>query len=84
MKTEDEYVRKWENHVAGIVALGSDKVRKLAQGDFKTIEEAGEILNGLGDTARSLIRKMYRDLVAGLPIPAANGQAAQPPRKVNP
>jgi hypothetical protein len=78
MRTRDEFRRRWRNHVAGLLALGSGRVRRLITAPFESAAAFGETMNGLGETADTLLDQLYDDLVPKEPLPVKpNGQPAK-------
>lgn len=68
--TSDEAVKRWEAHVAGVIALGSAEFRAsikaaLATGSIAEIDALGEVLLRLGEQSRRLIRQLYNDFTKG-------------------
>lgn len=74
--TKDDFKRRWRNHVAGVIALGTARVRKRLKDPLTSSEELGEAILHLADTADELLAKLYDDIVRDAPntaISKSNG-----------
>lgn len=84
--TREEFVRRWRGHVAGIIALGGPKVRKLLTGPIESAASFGDTLFELDETTTALLGQLYDHLIPPAPVPVkpdqpspgANGTAAGP------
>ncbi len=72
---KEGFIERWRNHVAGMIALGSDTFRKLTTGQLKTVADAGEIMLGLGDTTDRLLGLLYEDLAKRIGAAAPEKEA---------
>lgn len=70
--TREQFITRWQNHVAGVIALGSANVRQVITGPFKNAEVFGAVMNGLGDTSKELLGKLYDDLTRAKGTAKAN------------
>jgi hypothetical protein len=88
-RTKDELLRKFRNHVAGIIALGSAEARRIHVGPFESAAAYGQVMNNLSETADQLLSTIYDFLDAKELVtkpPHTNGAVATgaaQPQKVN-
>lgn len=79
MISRDEFIRRNRHKAAGIIALGSAKVNKLAIGPFDGAMQYGKVMLDIAETADWFLGELYDDIARSLqPKPA--GQPAQPKR----
>lgn len=62
--TRDDFRRKWRAHVAGVIALGSAKGRKLYTGPIQSATEYGEVMTSLDDQADLLLCQLWDSMHA--------------------
>ena len=62
MKTKDEFIRRWKAHVAGVIALGAAKTRRILTGTIEGPADLGLLMLELTETTEQLLRHMYDDL----------------------
>ena len=74
MMSQDEFVRKWKHHTAGIIALGSSKLNRVVTAPFANAAAFGQVVCDLDETAESLLIQLYKSLT----------QAPPPPRPAQP
>ena len=56
----DAAVKRLLAHTAGVIALGSEKVRQVHTGAFKSVEQYGATMTEVGTAAETLIRLIAR------------------------
>ncbi len=75
--TKEEFIRRFRNHLAGVIATGRANVGKLYSAQkFSSVAEIGEVFNDLGTTSDATLAMFYDALDDKKPVPQ-NG-AAQP------
>ncbi len=60
--TKEDFIRRWKSHVAGCIALGSDKARRVNSGTFEAVAAYGAVLVELNDTTERLLSQLYDSL----------------------
>jgi hypothetical protein len=82
--TEQQFIDRHRRYVAGVIGLGSSKVRKAFNGPLTNAQDFGDALMFLGDEADALLKRLYADLVKALaPVQPPVTPAAQTPAAVN-
>lgn len=76
--TREQAIKLYRSYVAGVIALGSTKMRSACFGPKSSVTDLGEALQDIGDTADVVIGKLYDAFT--VKEPANNGQ---PVRKTN-
>ena len=62
MPTRDAFIRRWAAHTAGLIAIGSAKMRKAFLGPCDSSQHFGEIMLEVDDTAKKLLGMLYDSL----------------------
>ena len=57
--TRDEFTRRWRHHVAGVIALGTERIRKVLSGRLDKAADYGEALLGLEATTDTLLGQLW-------------------------
>ena len=74
MRSRDEFIARWRNHVAGVVSMGSAEMRKSLNSPLASTADFGSAIMRVADTTESLLGKLYDDLVQPMPV-IGNGKA---------
>ncbi len=73
--TKEEFIRRFRNHLAGVIATGRANVGKLYSAQkFSSVAEIGEVFNDLGTTSDATLAMFYDALDDKKPLPTQNGQ----------
>ncbi len=58
--TKDEFIRRFRNHLVGVIVTGRVDAAKLFSGaTFGGVAEVGAVFNGLGSTADATLAMLY-------------------------
>lgn len=60
--TREEFIRRWKSHVAGVIALGSDKIRRIHSAPFASVAAFGAAMIELDPTTERLLGQLFDDL----------------------
>ena len=63
MQSREVFIRRWASHTAGLIAIGSAKMRKAFLGPCDSSEHFGRIMLEVDDTAKSLLGQLYDSLI---------------------
>ena len=79
--TREQFIEKWRQKIAGVIALGCEETRKTFSAPLKSAEVTGACIFNLAETTQQLLGELYDDLAKtptnGQPKPANGPMTAK-------